>query len=44
MIEKHPFGYLLAVFSGGKSEDDVAVAQIGLAKLAKAIEAEADGK
>jgi hypothetical protein len=44
VIEKHPFGYLLAVFSGGKSEDDVAVAQIGLAKLAKLIEAEAEGK
>jgi len=44
VIEKQPFGYLLAVFSGGKSEDDVAVAQIGLAKLAKVIEAEAEGK
>ncbi len=38
VIEKHSPGYLLAVFSGGKSEDDVAVAQAGLAQLSKAID------
>jgi hypothetical protein len=44
MIEKHSPGYLLAVFSGGKSEDDVAVAQTGLAQLGKAIDVGAAGK
>lgn len=44
MIEKHSPGYLLAVFSGGKSEDDVAVAQAGLSQLRKAIDVGATGK
>ena len=44
VIEKHSPGYLLAVFSGGKSEDDVAVAQAGLAQLGKAIDVGATGK
>ncbi len=44
VIEKHAAGYLLAVFSGGKSEDDVAVAKAGLAQLGKAMEAGATGK
>jgi hypothetical protein len=44
VIEKHSPGYLLAVFSGGKSDDDVAVAQAGLAQLGKAMDAGATGK
>ena len=44
VIQKTASGYLLAVFSGGKSEDDVAVAQAGLAKLAKELGAEAASK
>jgi hypothetical protein len=44
VIEKHASGYLLAVFSGGKSEDDVAVAKVGLAQLGKAMEAGATEK
>jgi hypothetical protein len=44
VIEKHAAGYLLAVFSGGKSEDDVAVAKIGLAELGKTMEAGATDK
>jgi hypothetical protein len=44
LLQKIASGYLLAVFSGGKSEDDVAVAQAGLAKLAKELGAEAASK
>jgi hypothetical protein len=35
VIEKQAFGYLLSAFSGGKTDDDLAVARIGLATLAK---------
>ena len=44
VIQKTSSGYLLAVFSGGKGEDDVAVAQAGLAKLAKELGAETASK
>lgn len=44
VIEKRADGYLLAVFSGGKSEDDVAVAQAGLKELGKAMDPGAAGK
>jgi len=44
VIQKTSSGYLLAVFSGGKSEDDVAVAQAGLAKLVKELGAETTSK
>ena len=44
VIQKTSSGYLLAVFSGGKSEDDVAVAQAGLAKLVKEMGDEAASK
>ncbi len=39
VIEKHGDGYLLAVFSGGKAEDDVAAAQAGLKELVKSLDA-----
>ena len=33
VIERGRSGYLIAAFSGGKSEDDVAVSRAGMAKL-----------
>jgi hypothetical protein len=36
VIRKVPGGYVLAAFSGGKSEDDVAISKEGLALLAQA--------
>jgi hypothetical protein len=36
VIRKVPGGYVLAAFSGGKSEDDVAISQVGLELLGKA--------
>jgi len=38
-IQKIPSGYLLAAFSGGKDTDDLAVAKVGLAELAKGMQA-----
>lgn len=44
VIRTVPGGYVLAAFSGGKSEDDVAIAKDGLEILAKAYDAQSTVK
>jgi len=44
VIRKVPGGYVIAAFSGGRSEDDVAISQDGLALLGQAYDPQPAGK
>jgi hypothetical protein len=44
VIRKVPGGYVLAAFSGGKSEDDVAISQVGLEILGRAYDSQPAAK
>ncbi len=44
VIRKVPGGYVLAAFSGGKSEDDVAISKEGLEILGRAYDPQGAAK
>ena len=44
VIRKVPGGYVLAAFSGSKSEDDVAISQAGVEVLSRSFDAQPAGK